>query len=70
MILRVIFIILQQYLSYLAHGISGVVVASYLGNLFDDMRRAYQTGDTAKALEYQVPSYLQYNCLLKSIEIL
>ncbi|XP_052263540.1 N-acetylneuraminate lyase-like isoform X2 [Dreissena polymorpha] len=42
-----------QYLSYLAHGISGVVVASYLGNLFDDMRRAYQTGDTAKALEHQ-----------------
>ncbi|XP_052815230.1 N-acetylneuraminate lyase B-like isoform X2 [Mya arenaria] len=44
----------NQYLSALALGIPGVVVASYLGNLFRDMRTAYQAGQVEKAREFQV----------------
>lgn len=42
-----------QYLSCLALGMPGVVVASYLGNVFYDMRSAFDAGNITKARELQ-----------------
>ena len=55
---------LQQYLSCLALGIPGIVVASYLGNLCLDMRTAYHTGELDKARELQVDwdEFFNYMC--------
>ncbi|KAL4239967.1 hypothetical protein ACF0H5_000763 [Mactra antiquata] len=42
-----------QYLSCLTLGIPGTVVASYLGNLNSDMRKAFDSGDIKRAREFQ-----------------
>ncbi|XP_060584747.1 N-acetylneuraminate lyase-like [Ruditapes philippinarum] len=42
-----------QYLSCLALEMPGVVVASYLGNVFSDMRKAFDSGDVTTARKLQ-----------------
>lgn len=42
-----------QYLSCLALGLPGVVAVSYLGNLFHDMRTAFDKGDIETARKHQ-----------------
>ena len=44
----------QQYLSCLVLGLPGVVVASYMGNNFKDMKTAFERGDIEDARKHQV----------------
>lgn len=51
----------NQYLSCLALGLPGVVAASYLGNIFHDMKTAFDKGDIETARKHQTTAQVLTN---------